>query len=215
MITYPRTMPDELRIMGLSFVLKPTGQQSSTRGGKQIWADLGPSLWQAKYDSGNLDEAQFGIDRAWCDTLLNGGEFLGYDWLRQYPVAYKSGWGSLTVGGSPFSGTCLIDDVTSAFEITLKSVPTTGFTLSPGDALAFDYGADPSRALHRVVAGGISAGGEISVEVRPGIRAGWAADATVYLHRPAARMLIIPDSYTEEIQGPRYGRISFEAKQSL
>ncbi|MPZ41604.1 MAG: hypothetical protein GEU95_26875 [Rhizobiales bacterium] len=218
LITFPRAKPDELTIVGLSFILDPVQEVTPTRGGKQIAADLGPTLWTAEMRSGQMEEDDFGIVRAWFDTLSSLEEFYGYDKLREYPVSYGAAdFAAMTVGGNPFDGTCsLANVVDNGLTVQLNSLPV-GFKLRPGDYLAFEYGtSDELRALHRVSAGGDADGsGELDVEVRPRVRTGWEAAATVMLYRPAARMVVMPKSYTETIIPPTFGEVSFRAIQTL
>lgn len=215
-ITFPRTQPKELTIAGASFVLEPMIEITPLRSGLQLAADLGPSLWRTEVKSTSLRGANFGIVRAWFDTLSSLKDFYGYDRGRQYPVSYTS-WAGLTVSASPFDGTCQIATVeTNAVEINLKLLPI-GFKLRPGDYLSFDYSSGASRALHRIVAGGDAGGGGLlTVEVRPQVRVGWAANAVVTLYRAAARMKIIPGSYREDVRFlGGVGDVSFQAIQTL
>lgn len=218
-ITFPRAIPDELPIAGLSFFPDPLIEVTPLRSGKLISLDLGPTLWRGRWQSTQMDEEAAGIARAWYDTLLSSEAFYGYDKIREYPLAYPSGFGGLVVGTVAFNGTCILSDVaTNTIEIDLSDLPV-GFVLSHGDYLAFDYGTD-SRALHRVVAGGTADGsGDLSIEVRPPIRTGWQAtppaETTVLFYRAAARMIIVPKSYSESTVPPGWVSISFEAVQTL
>jgi len=217
-ITYPRSFPTDLPIVGLSFMPEPFIEVSPTRGGDIIAADLGPTLWRAKMESPDLDPLRFGEARAWYGTLLNIREFYAYDILRQYPVEYQdAGWTGLTVNGGAFDGTGYLESVESNnVEVSILNVPI-GFILRPGDYMSWAY-SSTRQALHRVSAAvtatGVSGSGEFLVEVHPAIRTGWAMGATVQFYRPVCKMIIMPGSYQENIRGPRLGQLSFEAIQS-
>lgn len=222
-ISFPRTRPDSLHVTSMQFLLQPVLEISATRGGKQLGIDLGPSLWYAEWQSAPMEEEDFGEARAFFDTLASSEAFYAYDNLREYPVTYKSsGWSGLTVSAIPFDGTCYMTDVLdNQVEIVLSSLPI-GFILKPGDYLAFDYGgADQYRALHRVSAMGVADGsGNMAVEVRPYIRAGWEGGESpghraVTLYRPSAKMVVVPGSYSESLPVNRYGSVSFKAVQTL
>lgn len=216
-ITFPREIPSELKIVGMSFMLEPTIELAPLRSGKIISKDLGPSLWKAKYESPPLDETSFGIVRAWYASLLSTNEFYGYDFLREFPLAYVNGWDV-----SPFDGTCRLAGVPSASRITLTDLPV-GFILTVGDFIAFDYGptssptVDESRALHIVTEGGVASGSpsDVTLSVSPHIRDDWQVGETVHLFRAAAKMVILPGTYQETIDVERMGKISFEAIQTL
>lgn len=215
LITFPRDMPDELPILGMSFPPQPMHTLTPLRSGKVIAHDIGPTLWKPTWRSDRMTPDEAGVVRAFYDTVLSTGQFFGFDKLREYPLAYAKGWGALQVGGVPFSGTCALEGVSSAALVALKGLPI-GFVFSPGDYLAFDYLSGSARALHRVVAADTADGdGKVTIEVRPYVRPGWAADVTVMLHRASARMLILPDTYDEQVEAPWFTTISFEAIQTL
>lgn len=216
-ITFPRNLPADLPLVGASFVLKPMAALSPLRSGKTISMNLGPELWMPEIQTGQLEAAAAGEARAWYDTLLSNNEFFAYDAMREYPLAYAdTGFDSLLVGASPFSGSCVLSNVESnGVQVDLASLPI-GFVLSPGDYLSFDYLSGAARALHRVSALATANGsGLATVEVRPNIRAGWTASASVLLHRAACRALILPDSYSENEVPPNFVSISFKAVQTL
>jgi hypothetical protein len=216
-IAFPRSLPAEFKVSGdFSFKLQPMLEITPLRSGRQIAAELGPSLWHGKWQSVPLPADKYGAVRAWYDTLLSEQTLLGYDTLRQYPLAYAGGWGSLTYSGAPFDGTCRLTAVAdNAVEVTLDHLPA-GFTLSPGDYVGWSYLSGTSHALHRISAAGTaSAGGTLTIEVRHPMRPGWSANATVQLYRPTAEMLILPDTWDEQSQLPGVISFSFEAIQTL
>ncbi len=215
MIEFPRTMPDELPVFGLSFVPEPMAELTPLRSGRVVAKDSGPTLWRASWETTRMRADEIGVVRAWYDTLLSYEAFHGYDHLREYPLAYRlDGFTGLEVDSEPFEGTCTLADIDETNRlIDLEDLPA-GFVLSPGDYLAFDYGSG-SRALHRVSAGGeADAEGELALEVRPRVRPGWQADATVHLHRAAARMMIVPGSWQERTDFLGWSTVSFEAVES-
>lgn len=214
-ITFPRAIPDQLLVTGLSFYPDPMIEVTPLRSGKKISSDIGPTLWRGKWQSPLLTEDQYSEVSAWYTTLLSAEAFYGWDKLREYPRAYRDGWGSLTVGGNPFDGTGKLQSVAAGLvEVTINTLPAS-FVFSAGDYMAWDYGTD-ARALHKVVASATANGsGVVTVEVRPAVRVGWAVNAVVSLYRPAAKMIIVPKSWSEQEEPPFFGRVSFEAEQTL
>jgi hypothetical protein len=214
-ITFPRAVPDSLTVVGMSFPPAPMIEVTPLRSGRRISKELGPTLWRGHWQSSRMRPDKAGQVRAWYDTLLSLEEFYGYDKLREYPLAYSTGWGGLMVGASPFSGSGVLTTVAgNNVEMTIGSLPI-GFVLSPGDYLAFDYSTS-LRALHRCSAGATASGaGSLTVEVRPHVRPGWAVAAPVMFYRPAARMIILPGTYQEDIAARIFTTISFDAIQSL
>lgn len=214
-ITFPRAMPDALSVVGLSFTLASIEELSPLRSGRKISKDLGPALWKGRWSSARLLADKAGEARAWYQTLRSQEEFYGFDHARAYPLAYRrTQWAGLTVGGSPFDGTGSLVSVASGnVSMTVDELPV-GFAVAPGDYLAFDY--LDTRALHCVSAAAVANGsGALTVEVRPHIRPGWAADAVVQFYRSAARMVVLPGTYSEQNEMLRFTTISFEAIQTL
>lgn len=215
-ISFPRTFVNNLPIVGMEFYLEPMAELTPLRSGNTIAKALGPSLWRGRWQSAVMEEADFGTVRAWYATLLSYESFLGYDKLREYPVRYRDGWGAFTVGGSPFSGNGTLNNVNAnTVDVTLGALPV-GLILSPGDYISFAYGSSDSRALHMVVDGGTASGsGNVTVEVRPHVRVGWSAGATVRLFRPHSKFIMVPGSWSGSADYRRHGQVSFEALQSL
>lgn len=208
-LSFPRALPAAFRVVGMSFPPAPMIEVTPLRSGRQISKDMGPTLWRPRYETAQLTPAQAGTVRALYDTLTSVEEFYAYDLLREYPLAYANGW----PGG--FDGTGTLDDVESNnVEVNLSDL-FAGFVFSPGDYLSFSYSTS-LRALHRVVAPATANGsGQVTVEVRPHIRPGWAEGAVVDLYRPSCRAIILPGTYSEQIDVDHTTRISFEAIQSL
>lgn len=80
-------------------------------------------------------------------------------------------------------------------ELRITGLPS-GYVLSPGDMLAFQYGSGPVRhALHRIVVGGTASGTGLSplLEVVPSLRPGAVAPLPVSLVRPACKARLLPD----------------------
>jgi hypothetical protein len=208
-VSFPLDAPSELAIERISFTLEPGYELSPLRSGRVIAKDLMPQLWRMQATVAPRREDQLGVLRAWFDMLKSTEAFFGFDPLRAHPLVHPGHTGTANILALPSGNKTL----------RLESLPP-DFVLSPGDYLAFDYGAAPSRALHRVVntttadASGETPSGT-PIEVRPFIRPGASVGATVHLHKAAACFLVVPGSYSENVGADRIGRISFEAVQTL
>lgn len=109
---------------------------------------------------------------------------------------------------APFDGSIAL--------VSLKKV-TAFYTLTRGDFLSFDYGAEPARALHQVVTATVTANGlGVTAEftVTPHIRVGAAVNDAVLLALPAAEMMIVPGSYEPNTRGA-LSSMGFEAVQRI
>jgi hypothetical protein len=81
--------------------------------------------------------------------------------------------------------------------LRLQGLPS-GYVLTLGDYLSFDYGSNPTRrALHRIVETVTTPGTGISphFEVRPHLRPGVVTGLAVTLAKPAAKVFIVPGSF--------------------
>lgn len=216
-IAFPRTIPTALKASKPKFIQKHMEALSPLRSGGLVSVETGPTLWSVSFKTSVLNELEIGEVRAFFDTLASSESFYLWDFMRDYPYAYRdSHWSGLTVSGSPFDGTGSIVSVSSVYVITIEDLPA-GFQLKTGDYLAFSYGSSGEyRALHRVSANATANGsGVIAVEVRPQIRAGWSVGATVDFYRPSGLFTVIPDSYDEDIDVTFMGTIVFQAIQNL
>ncbi|ODA67677.1 hypothetical protein A7A08_01712 [Methyloligella halotolerans] len=212
-ISFPRVIPDALKLVGLDFNIEPMDAQTPLRSGKVISKDLGPALWRASFTTPPRTEDQWRELQAWYMTLRSLESFYAYHNLRQYPKAYPDGFDGLEVGGNPFDGFASLEGATGGVVLSLGSLPET-FAFAVGDFLSFSYGT--SQALHMIVAGGVAdASGEVDVEVRPHIQPGWTADTPVRLHRAYAEMKIVPGSFSGPTDVKSLTSVSFEAIQTL
>lgn len=215
-ITFPRSIPDEFRILASSFVLQPMIEVTPVRNGGQVSADLGPSLWSASVRSAQLTMDRIGVVRAWYNTLQSIETFWGFDYYRQFPYEYRrTHFAGLTVGGNPYTGLGRLTAVASnSKQISLDELPN-GFVITAGDYVSWDYASGTKTALHQFVQTVTLPGGSVTeIEVRPHVRTGWSTNQGVRMHRPAARMIIVPGSYQETIERG-LGVISCQAIQVL
>lgn len=208
----PISIPAELRVESVSWTQKPLGQTAPSveRGGRTYFGDYGPALWVAQWQTDFLTPWEHGVTRGFLDRLITAGaSFWAYDLLRPFPYQHPFGFAALG-----WNGTGNLASVAGSRAITVANVPN-GLAMSPGDYVAFDYGSQPSRALHRLTNGASAGGGTISFGVAPDVRPGWSAGTAVWFATPSARMVLLRDTISEEVQPNRRVRLSFSAQQSL
>jgi hypothetical protein len=214
-ITFPRAFLHDLPIVGMSFIPMPMAEILPLRSGKRISADLGPTVWRATFSMQDLEDWQFGQARAWYGTLLSYREFYGYDKIREYPLAYKDGWPEMS---PEFDGTCELFNADPGGELISLSGLFADFEISPGDYLSFDDDGDRRILVRASEAMTSDSAGDITdLHVHPPVPYTVLASPvkTVNLFRPTAKMTIVPGSYSESIQAPSSGSLSFEAIQTL
>ena len=214
-ITFPRDVPVVKRWIA-RLDLAPNYELDQTGDGGQLARELGPTLWTGMVTISSLYESQARAFEAWAVSVQTPPQpFYLADTFKKYAASrFRVGYAGLVrAGGGAFDGTCTLGNVTSNKIMPLSGLPA-GFILSPGDSLAFDY-SDTIRAYHMIVAGGTAdGGGNVSVEVRAHVRAGWTVGATVNLLSPAAKMLMVPGSFSPSPSG-HLQSFTFKAAQSL
>jgi hypothetical protein len=189
----------------------PMWRQEISRqaGGRSQAKDLGPPLWRASFTTAPIALASVGpAEAALIDLGGSAGSFLAYDPRRPYPQAHADG---------AFSDTATIKalDGGNAFMMSLAGLPV-GFQLTPGDYLSFDYGAEPSRALHVVMAAPGPADGSgdtASFRVAPAIRLGALSGASVTLKRASCEMILEPGQAPPQVVNMVASAVSFSAIQ--
>lgn len=208
MISFPRA--DLMTLAGVSDVtFWPLQRQelSRTQSGVTQGKDLGSALWRGSFTTAPalLADAA-GLEAALLS--LNGVEwpFLAYDVRRPYPAAYPDGVfaDSATIGGFGVD----------ARGLWLADLAP-GFVLSVGDYLAFDYGARPSRALHRILTPAVADGAGDTPEfwVFPALRPGAITGAAVTLRRASCEMIAEPGQTPPQLRDMVASSVTFSGIQ--
>lgn len=193
MLSYPLSYEQflgALRVEEVTFRLSHPQEHTRLGDGTVISASLGASLW-----TGTIRLAQANHPRhAQMEALIGlmdqpGATFLCHDPRYLGPANDPTGaiLGSRTV---------TIHSVASTMrELRLAGLPS-GYILSSGDMLAFQYGSNPVRyALHRIVIGGTASSTGLTpmLELVPNLRAGAVAGLTVSLILPACKARLLPE----------------------
>lgn len=188
-VTFPISLAsfsDVLRVESLTLHCPTPKSRSQTRGGQMLQARLGPSLWQGDCKLAFAQGVKTGGLRALLDLLLDeNASFLLSPHDYYGPAADPGG---VILGGATVT---LQAVATNARDVTLAGLPA-GYKLTGDDLFSFTYGTNPTRhALHRVVFGATaSSGGQITVEVWPRVRTGWAVGAQVRLVKPRFKAIM-------------------------
>ena len=193
MLSYPLSHAQflgALRVEEVTFRLSHPQEHTRLGDGTVISASLGASLW-----TGTIRLAQANHPRhAQMEALIAlmdqpGATFLCHDPRQIGPANDPTG----SILGSR---TVTIHSVASNMrELRLTGLPS-GYALSAGDMLGFQYGANPVRyALHRIVIGGTASSGGLTplIEVVPNLRLGAVTGLAVQLIRPACKARLLPD----------------------
>lgn len=184
---------EAIPVAKLTFRLADPKSMSRTGGGDVIQHRRGARLWGGELQI-DLDDHDA---HAQTEALLARLEepdasLLIYDLRKPYPASDPTG----SVASSAVKIASLGAD---GWSLALTGLPA-GYTLTRGDLLAFQYGANPIRyAYHRLVTGAVASGTGVtpSFEVVPAIRPGAAIDAAVSLVKPPLKARLIEADYGE------------------
>ena len=214
-LTYPLTHAQflgALRIEEVTFRLSQPQEHTRLGDGSVISASLGAALW-----TGSIRLAQASHPHhAGMEALIAlmdqpGATFLCHDPRQIGPAGDPTG--AILGPATP----TIHSLAANMRELRVTGLPS-GYVLSAGDMLSFQYGASPVRyALHRIVVGGTASSGGLTpmLEVVPNLRAGAVAGLSISLIRPACKARLLPDpTYGAGRQGLSRGA-SFDFIQTL
>jgi hypothetical protein len=202
-----------LRVAQVAFRLEPQVELRRQGSGASQARDLAPSIWTAEVTSTALSLDALDVLQATVEALDGRQPF--YLWNKRRRIGPQLDPDGSTLGESEVTILAIDDDNK---RMSLQGLPV-GYTLSIGDMLSFAYGSAPSNvALHRVVEAAAAVGdadGKTGLfEVRPHIRPGADADASVTLVRPYAMMTLVQGSF-RPVGGRNFGSAVFSAVQHI
>jgi hypothetical protein len=210
-ISYPRTDFMDKAFIGTASFYPTSGESfSGTAGGIIIPKQLRPDLWYCKLQSVNLINTKARKLLAFLLSLRGVNTFYVSNPIAPYPQFDPDG--SLVA-----SSTVKINSVNvSTKAMSLKGLPS-GYQLTEGDFLSFDYGSTTSRAFHQVLENATagSDGTTAEFEVYPSLRMGAEADIVVTLRQPSAEMYVMPGTLNIQSVDPIRSYVAFEAAQAI
>ena len=214
-LTYPLSYAQflgALRVEEVTFRLSHPQEHTRLGDGTVISASLGASLWTGTIRLAPANHARHAQMEALIGLMDQpGATFLCHDTRQIGPASDPT-------GSALGSRTVTIHSVASNMrELRLTGLPS-GYVLSAGDMLGFQYGSSPVRyALHRIVIGGTASSSGLTpiLELVPNLRPGAAAGLTVSLIRPVCKARLLPEpNYGSGRQALSRGA-SFEFIQTL
>jgi hypothetical protein len=200
-ITFPlarAAFADRLKIAAFRLELVPFVETSGTGLGQIITVEIAPRRWRAEVGLARMPHAEAAEVAALVEALGPAGTFYLHNPAQPGPRDDPDG---AILGAAAVTIHTVGADNRS---LRLAGLPT-GYRLSRGDLLHFDYGPAPlRRALHRVVEDATASGAGLTpgFEVRPYLKAGTTAGLAVTLMRAAAKMMLEPGSYEPGTEGP-------------
>lgn len=193
-ISFPMSTAEFMRtllISELSFDDPENVETNMTGRGEVMKAELAPQLWSGEAIMGKMTDHEARDPDVILSLLRGAGRtFYCYDTRRPGPLLDRTG---AILGAAAV----VINSLPSTREMSLSGLPS-GYVLSRGDWLHFNYGA--ARALHRVVDVTVTAsGGGVTpaFEVQPNVRPGAVAGASVTLIRAACKALLVAGGVTK------------------
>lgn len=214
-LTFPlplATFFDGLAIQTGTVDLGEALETSETAGGEILSAALGNRLWTLEVTIATRSYGQGAAVKAMLDTLRYPGRSLI---ARASPlIAPMDDPTGAKLGNA---ATVLAGVATNNREITINGLPS-GYVLTVGDFVSFQYGTNPVRyALHQIVVGGkASAQGSLKVELSSFVAPGFTTGVPLTLVKPVFKAVLVPGSVTPGATGSqRVDGIKFSLVQTF
>lgn len=195
-LSFPASLPslaDKLDIRSVEWQLRRYDELSGLGSGEMLAAQLAPPRWSGSVSLVAMTHAKAAEVQALFEALDGPmNSFYLYAPQKQFPVMDPDG--SILGTDTPTIHTIGVNNRS----LRLQGLPE-GYVLSVGDFLSFSYGENPERrAFHRVVERVVASSSGVTplFEMRPHLRPGVAVDLPVALVRPAAKVFVVPDSFT-------------------
>lgn len=189
--------------------LKPVRRQAAgvMQSGADVVIDRGGPQWMGTWKTRTLTALEMGAWCAWAASL-RGAErtFLGYDPIREYPLAYMP-------NGGPAAPDVIISGISDSLdEVDLADLPP-GFELINGDYMSVAYGTG-QVSLHMFLSSGTADGdGNIGpMWIEPELPVSVSDSASVGLIQACGKFRLTKfDAPKTADGGLRIGSVSFEA----
>lgn len=211
-LTYPLSLSafaDKLRIVSAPFVLEEQHELSGLGSGEVLAAQLAPARWTTTVTLAPERHLKAREIQVLIESLSGSIQsFYLYCPTNCYPAKDPGG---VVLGASAVKIASIGGDNKS---LALNTLPA-NYVITAGDALAFDYGSNPTRRAWHRAAETVTANGSgvtPAFAVTPNLRPGATAGAAVVLKKPAAKMFRMPGPLSVS-HTPSHAVISFEAKQ--
>lgn len=213
-LTFPLSLSafaDKLKIQTVNWRLERYDELSGLGSGEILSAQLAPPRIVGDVEMVPMYHAAASQVQALIESLDGAiNSFYLYAPQKKYPQYDPTG--SILGAASVTINTVGSNNKS----LRLQGLPS-GYVLTVGDYLAFDYGTNPvRRAFHRIVETVTTPGTGISpvFEIRPHLRPGVATGIAVTLIKPAAKVIIVPGSFNAgTAMGPMTDGMSFQVMQ--
>jgi hypothetical protein len=180
-----------LRVNSQDFDLSESLRATEDGGGRMLVSEDGPRFWQGSVTIATDTHADQDRAQALAQVMRSAGaSFMIGNLKRKFPKADPAG----SILGA--ASVTLSSPVAGADTVSLAGLPS-GYVLTAGDYLSFQYGAaDEKTALHQVTVGGAAApDGTLIVGVVSRVRPGVFDGAAVTLIGAACKAIIVPGSF--------------------
>lgn len=210
-ITYPRLLPENLRMTEAGFQLIDNVALSPYANGTSMnLSQVVDPVWQGRFQTGLLELEKLFEWSAWRASLRGGFKtFLAYDVRRKTPLAYQTAKVSTDISPG-WNGSCAVTSLGLSGALGLSGLPA-GYKISAGDRIGLVQAGRYAyyEALETVV------GNAVTVTVSPFLHTRiFTTGATAVLWRPLVNCVIEQASWIEP-STPEPGPVSFNAFQRI
>lgn len=205
--------PMQKDVQSFQFDLNEALATEETGAGEILTADIGIRLWKLNCSMRPMPYNEAEQLKAKLDVLRYPSRSLI---AHAMPISYPQ----YDPDGSILGASAVVLNAVQGNnrEIRLGGLPS-GYVITPGDIISYQYGSNPVRyAFHRVAVGGVASGGGITalLEVTPFIRPGFILNSAVKIIKPEMKMVYVPASLNAGTnQGGWVQGIQFAFQQTL
>jgi hypothetical protein len=211
-VTYPRDFATQ-EFSAVDFNLDRYVSQNLLYGGQTQAREQAEARWRATFTTRPFfplhptELAELGKWQAWWDSLRSSRQFLAYDPIQPFPIAYPNG-----AGLGSWNGVGGVSSI-SAFSLTCTGV-VSGFAVKAGDLVGLTQSGRYS--LHRILLDRTASGTTLSsLTVEPAINTTlFTTSAACHFIKPKVLMIPVVGSYTAP-KGLTAAPVAFEGIQVL
>lgn len=211
-ITYPRQLPDNLRMQEAWIdLIDPVSMQPS-KNLINISQVVEP-YWQGKFVTPPLEHlSEQPLWSAWNKSLRMSRTFIAFDVRRKTPLAYQSAKVPTDIAGA-WAGTCVVSSLGTSGALGLSSLPLATYQFKVGDRIGLEQSG--KYGYYEVLEDVVASGSAATVTVSPFLHTTlFTTSAVARLWRPWCQFIMDKTSWSEQGTVEKQP-ISFQGTQRL
>lgn len=200
-ITYPRSLPDNLRMTEAWFdLIDNVSIQPSGRGSFVNVSQVNDPAWQGKFITPILSRDVRPVWSSWRKSLRGGLKtFIAYDVRHKAPLAYPTATVPANIAGG-WDGTVNVVTIapgSDRSQLALNTLPTATYQFKAGDRIGLEQNSN--YGYYEVLEDKAGVASAATITVSPFLHNTVFTDVAVCrVWRPLCQFIIDPTSWTEQ-----------------